>query len=131
VCLGMSPAVVCVRTDMPHAWPREMGGWDPPSRHGAANFLKAYTSQALQAKPTMSAGLRSEYQGLVACRAGHRQRVHHGLYCRGNGRIGHEERPDERNQRSVQLFLLTCARPLFSGRDVVPNCAHDCAREGL
>jgi hypothetical protein len=24
------------------------GGWNPPSRHGSANFLKAYANQALQ-----------------------------------------------------------------------------------
>jgi hypothetical protein len=65
--MGKSPSSTrLVRVDgyAPHRARGFVSVGDPPSRHGAAIFLKAYASQALQAKPPTSAGLRSEHQGI-------------------------------------------------------------------
>jgi hypothetical protein len=40
--------------------PQYLGPRGPSNRHGAAISVKVYASPALQAKPTMSAGLRPE-----------------------------------------------------------------------
>jgi hypothetical protein len=59
--------------------------------------------------------------------------VQDGLYGSGNEGETLKGRGSTYMQQPRQGFGLPLTRPPppFSGLDVVPDCAHDCAREGL